>query len=544
MEMIYLFNGTEIEKQFVYEFPCEALDQLLKQGKTYEEISTAWGNNEDNQVPILQPVEGNDNNVPERYIQKIYEDNNSKKFFLTNQWGRKNHALPRWETFINGCAELGLTIIEKQKNNSCELNQILYGPPGTGKTYSTVNLALEVLDRTGKHTEINSIKKLKEKFPKQVEFVTFHQSFSYEDFVEGLKAESDGGNLSYSVEDGVFKLICENAKTSGNNSLEELDKAIEKLKEQVEEGSLELKTKAQKKKFSLTYNGGNSFYAKPEAGTYDNPVSIESIRTLYINPDVKSGEEGVHFKIYTTPVIEYLNKRFNIPEYHHQTDNKPHVLIIDEINRGNISRIFGELITLIESSKRAGEDEEISVTLPYSKEFFSVPSNLYIIGTMNTADRSLALMDTALRRRFDFIELMPNSSLVPDNIEGVNVKLILDEINRRIEVLYDREHTIGHAFLMKVKNLDNLRHAFKNKILPLLEEYFYDDWEKIRLVLADENQNFYKVLKKDDDIFSGMGDDYKDQIKYKRKKIMECSREAFIQIYKLAVVTNAVDEGE
>ena len=173
-------------------------------------------------------------------------------------------------------------------------------------------------------------------------------------------------------------------------------------------------------------------------------------------------------------------------------EQKPHVLIIDEINRGNISRIFGELITLIEPSKRAGNDEAIEVTLPYSKEPFSVPNNLYIIGTMNTADRSLALMDTALRRRFDFIEMMPLPGLVTDDLEGVNVRKMLEVMNQRIEVLYDREHTLGHAFLMNLHSIDDLRQAFKNKILPLLEEYFYDDWQKIRWVLGAAADDFYQ----------------------------------------------------
>ena len=178
-----------------------------------------------------------------------------------------------------------------------------------------------------------------------------------------------------------------------------------------------------------------------------------------------------------------------------QKNDKKYVFIIDEINRGNISKIFGELITLIEDSKRDGEKEAMSVTLPYSKEEFSVPNNVYILGTMNTADRSIALMDTALRRRFEFIEMMPNEKLLTGIvIDGIEVKEMVEKMNQRIEALYDREHTLGHAFFTALKNegkatIDQLESIFKNKIIPLLQEYFYEDYEKIMLVLGIDPQN-------------------------------------------------------
>jgi 5-methylcytosine-specific restriction protein B len=176
-------------------------------------------------------------------------------------------------------------------------------------------------------------------------------------------------------------------------------------------------------------------------------------------------------------------------------NGKPYVLIIDEINRGNMSRVFGELITLIESSKRAGSAEAIEVALPYSNERFSVPGNLYIIGTMNTADRSLAVVDTALRRRFDFIEMMPNpDELIIKDISGVDLVRMLKCINMRIEHLYDREHTIGHSFFMSLtekSTIADLATIFKNNVLPLLEEYFYEDWEKIGKILG--NSGIYEL---------------------------------------------------
>jgi 5-methylcytosine-specific restriction endonuclease McrBC GTP-binding regulatory subunit McrB len=175
--------------------------------------------------------------------------------------------------------------------------------------------------------------------------------------------------------------------------------------------------------------------------------------------------------------------------------DKNFVFVIDEINRGNISKIFGELITLIEDTKRGGMEEQASAILPYSGDKFSVPSNVYILGTMNTADRSISLMDTALRRRFQFIEMMPEVNVLREiganKVADLDIAEMLETINERITFLYDREHTIGHAFftrLAKSPNIETLASIFEKSVIPLLQEYFYEDYQKIQLVLGDNGK--------------------------------------------------------
>jgi 5-methylcytosine-specific restriction protein B len=209
-------------------------------------------------------------------------------------------------------------------------------------------------------------------------------------------------------------------------------------------------------------------------------------------------------------------------------------LFIDEINRGNISKILGELITLLEEDKRSGALNELTVTLPYSGDTFSVPPNLDVIGTMNTADRSLAHIDTALRRRFEFRELMPNPSiLMPQDVggESIDVAFMLSTINRRIEALFDREHMIGHAYFI---NGDSLGNIFKRRIIPLLVEYFFEDWGKVRAVLADDQiddagAQFVLSTRVNDGLFAGNSSHAK--VVYSINEVALSNPKAFRKIY-------------
>jgi 5-methylcytosine-specific restriction endonuclease McrBC GTP-binding regulatory subunit McrB len=215
------------------------------------------------------------------------------------------------------------------------------------------------------------------------------------------------------------------------------------------------------------------------------------------------------------------------------------VFVIDEINRGNISKIFGELITLIEDTKREGMEEQANAILPYSGDKFSVPSNVYILGTMNTADRSIALMDTALRRRFQFIEMMPDASVLrnigANKVADLDVAEMLEKINERITFLYDREHTIGHAFftkLAKSPTIETLASIFEKSVIPLLQEYFYEDYQKIQLVLGDNGKSDPKTKfildeeVKAKKIFKGHAEDVVDL----PEKKYTINKEAFLNI--------------
>jgi 5-methylcytosine-specific restriction protein B len=248
-----------------------------------------------------------------------------------------------------------------------------------------------------------------------------------------------------------------------------------------------------------------SFDENPPAGITDDYKHVRKVTWLHrgLNLSIlplNANKKFVQKTVYSLDrfswgdLLSYLDQSKITPIKSSTTtaNLKPYVLIIDEINRGNISRIFGELISLIEPSKRAGTVESLSVTLPYSKKPFSVPGNVHLIGTMNTADRSLAGLDIALRRRFTFKEMPPKPELLDEiKIEGVNIGQLLRTMNERIEVLLDRDHCVGHAYFMPLKNngdFDVLKQIFRQQILPLLQEYFFEDWERIAWVLNDQNK--------------------------------------------------------
>ena len=460
-------------------------------------------------------------------------------------------------------------------------NTILYGPPGTGKTYNSVVWAVAICE--GKSPE----EVAREEYPDvheryealreegRIVFTTFHQSYGYEEFIEGIRPvmeEDDaGGAIRYEIRDGVFKSLC---KAAGMVKVREPDGTAtneqpriwgmilggtgmtDLKRECFEDGEIRLGW-SEIKDGDATAESDNSDTSsagrhmvncfKDEMGIGDF-VLIEKTNRSIDAICVVTGEycyDQSRGRYPRSRRVEWLAKDIDqdmiqfLPEGRKQLarhslfpldyvgmdnvsailrscpdarpvsvdqESRPHVLVIDEINRGNVSKVFGELITLIEDTKRTGAAEEMEAVLPYSGESFSVPQNVYILGTMNTADRSIALMDTALRRRFDFVEMMPDSAVlraigadkVVDGDEAVDVAAMLDVINARIECLYDREHTIGHAFFTRLRDdstLEALADIFRRNVIPLLQEYFYEDWEKVQLVLGDNaKEDEYKFV--------------------------------------------------
>ena len=448
------------------------------------------------------------------------------------------------------------------------LNTILFGPPGTGKTYNTVLYAVAIVEDKSVDEIMEEAKRdykgVKSRYDsykdaRLIAFTTFHQSYGYEEFIEGIRPVLDNSendtakDVSYQLRDGLFKEFCGRAicpvvkdqekdlglnrnpvvwkvslEGSGDNVTRKECLENDHIRIGWDEYGPEINDKT-----VYTYGGeiildafinrmqiGDivlSCYSKSEidaigvvTGDYEwgeeysvyrrvRKVKwlVKNIREniLRINNGANLTLSSVYrLKISLSDVMDIVRK-YSPEEAVEPAQN--YVFIIDEINRGNISKIFGELITLIEPTKRLGMPEETKIILPCSGEQFGVPSNVYILGTMNTADRSIALMDTALRRRFEFREMMPDTKVlegiqVSAEGETLDVAQMLQAINTRIEYLYDREHTIGHAFFTGLRDnpsIDLLADIFQNKVVPLLQEYFYEDYEKIQLVLGDNDKS-------------------------------------------------------
>lgn len=433
------------------------------------------------------------------------------------------------------------------------LNRILFGAAGTGKTYHTINHSLSILlNKTFEeldelYSDRTELKKIFDHYKEigQIKFITFHQSFSYEDFVEGIRAEANDKGLSYDVKPGLFKELCDDARieyeAKRSNSIqiedESINQAIERLIRKAKEKKLVFHTKAGKE-IRVFANQQGTLFALTQKDI-DISLSLRHIRN-YLK---LQNEEIIDQKSYEWAIAKALRAELkaSVSAY---AKPKPYVLIIDEINRGNISRIFGELITLIEDSKRQGNDEELSTILPYSKEEFSIPNNLYIIGTMNSSDRSLTGLDVALRRRFDFIEMPPKPELLRDQeendieIDGINIVKLLTVINQRIEILLDRDHCIGHANFMPLivePEIQKLAKIFQQKIIPQLQEYFFDDWEKIDAVL-NGNGMLHKKYE-----LSSQNRLFKDQSLINRN-IWEIKAEAFSDVKKYIAIYDETSE--
>lgn len=464
------------------------------------------------------------------------------------------------------------------------LNTILYGPPGTGKTYHTViyavaiieNKKLSVVEKEDYAEVWNRYNEYKEQG--RIEFTTFHQSYGYEEFIEGIRpippddADGESGDIRYSVQPGVFKRFCEKAQRpaaadsddysiGGNPNIWKVslggagDTSIRS--ECLENNHIRIGWDEYGKditdKTDFTVAGGrivlNAFINKMQVGDivlscysastidaigvvtgeyewHDEYPSLKRLRKVnWIVKGIRENILAINGGTSMTLASVYrlnvsLSDVYQIIEKHQPKQIAPvnarsdnYVFIIDEINRGNISKIFGELITLIEDTKRVGCSEGMTVRLPYSQKLFGVPKNVYIIGTMNTADRSIATIDTALRRRFLFREMLPNPKILEGITVGeLSISEMLIRMNQRIAALYDREHTIGHAYFIPLKaspTIETLAEIFTNNIIPLLQEYFYEDYEKIRLVLGDNKKSEPKeqfIVAKENDYEALFGD--------------------------------------
>lgn len=375
------------------------------------------------------------------------------------------------------------TVVKEDLSYSPALNQIFYGPPGTGKTYKTILEAAKIVSQNTEIEYSEAQRVFNENLGSQIEFITFHQNYSYEDFIQGLRPDVEaGGELSFYKSDGVFKKIADRALKNYKESNTKVQKkrdfsdVFEEFIFPLVEGEVEeIEIKMRKVSFFITNVKDKSIEFRKTSGGTDHTLSIGTLEEMYDEESIK-GIKGL--ASYYRPLLEELLQRGKLNETEHII-RKNYVIIIDEINRANISRVFGELITLIEKDKRYGGNIPLTATLP-SGDRFIVPSNLYIIGTMNTADKSIALLDIALRRRFEFVPMYPKSESTEDKV--VHDGDILEAINKGIISRKGHDFTIGHSYFMGDDY--DLKHTIDNKVIPLLLEYFMNDDKEVKQILG------------------------------------------------------------
>ena len=378
------------------------------------------------------------------------------------------------------------------------LNTILYGPPGTGKTYRTIARSVEICDGSAPGDG-----KLRARYDElvaegRIAFATFHQSYGYEEFVEGIRPDIEGRAVVYRVAPGLLKRFAEAARrardavTAREGAEVSFDVLWGELLERARTNPV-VRTRSSEREHVLG-TGGDSISLEPVDGGESRSYSRERVGRLWASglrkdpaettpTEVTALDTGTTHGSYMWIVYKEL---WDLAQLRDTGAVPNFVLVIDEINRANVSKVMGELITLLEEDKRQWAENEVSVTLPYSMERFTLPANVHILGTMNTADRSIALLDTALRRRFDFEEMAPEAGLLEASRErtGVDLPEVLTAINERLLYLVDADHLVGHAWLMRARDRAGVDAIMRRKIIPLLVEYFYDDWDKVRAVLG------------------------------------------------------------
>lgn len=456
-----------------------ALCRVIGENFTSEELTAKYVNVNYRRVEVLFFVSDEDQPPPRCFSQgtlrKISNGNVQKPYI------KKLYLTYLKKTQMNSTIEEYTQLLKTKKN------LILQGSPGTGKTYTTASLAVRLCNPN--FTDFADRSKLMEEYERlrsegQIAFCTFHQSMDYEDFVEGLKPQLSGEQVTYNVEAGIFKDICQRAQMKeGLDILTCIDRYLQQI--QGYENRRTIPTIQGKSHIEIWWNSGNvtlsirSLLSNQDKGEEHAPArpNIEMIKSQAIG----EGREK-NWPQYAQAFIEAVKKEFNLSE---QISSKPHVLIIDEINRGNVSRIFGELITLLEADKRrGGGTHPITLKLPYSKEDFSVPANLHILGTMNTTDRSTGALDYAVRRRFAFVTLATSRKAIegyepmPQEVRKQALALF-DEINGQFipehkSPDFDLEDLkVGHSYFM-ASSAEELRLKMRYEVVPLLREYIKD----------------------------------------------------------------------